>query len=216
MAKRKTGSRAKKRNSNKGERNRNKSQNKKRSVKKSNKFLMKAFWSVVLLLTTIIFLIAIGFFAKAFVLIEDKDTVELDYFIKDGEYRGVEVHTYVCHDEYLSDKGYNQEFSCDINGFYSGKSIYLNLQNKTNANIIKTLYHEYGHYLWYEVFSEEDRNRYNLIFISSDSFVTGYSLTGGVKEDWAETYEGYLTGSEEITNQRLSFINSMKIKYDEF
>ena len=80
---------------------------------------MKIFWSVLLLVTTIGFLAALGLFAKAFVLDEKKTSVDLDDFIKDGEYRGVQVHTYKCHDNYISDKGYSKDFSCNINGFYS-------------------------------------------------------------------------------------------------
>ena len=99
---------------------------------------------------------------------------------------------------------------------FNTKSYTFNLENRTNENVIRTMYHEYGHYLWYKVLSKEEREEYNLIFLSSDSFITEYSFEGGVKEDWAETYEEYLSGSEEISKSRLIFINKMKLKYDQF
>lgn len=64
---------------------------------------------------------------------------------------------------------------------------------RTPKEVVRTCAHEVGHYVWWEYLSEAERAEYETIYDASTRFVSDYAFTGGVDEDFAETYKASVT-----------------------
>jgi len=97
--------------------------------------------------------------------------------------------------------------------FYSNKTDTIYMYHdyfKNNKTGIKTLWHEYGHHIWFRILNNSERQEYSQIYENSTLFVSKYALEGGCKEDFAESYAYYKTGTKEVPKEKLNFIIRIK------
>ena len=98
---------------------------------------------------------------------------------------------------------------------YKSKKIQVIKSRLTNTSAdLEGLFHEYGHYIWFEVLTDEEREIYTSICRGSIEFQSIYSIEGGTLEDFAEAYRFYmLYPGGRLPDDRTHFMNKMKNKY---
>lgn len=134
-------------------------------------------------------------------------------YLETGRFKEVKVVIYS--EGELTDE-FNENLLAESNGFYSTskKTIYLN-ENKltyTGKDFFR-LYHEYGHYIYYEVIDDEEREEYQEIFEESEYFVRTYGIEDGVYEDFADTYAMYLINRDKIETIKYNYFNRLNQRY---
>lgn len=143
--------------------------------------------------------------------------ISLDDYLQNDRYRGVRVYRYDCHDEQLQKWSYGRNFTCRVNGFYDvADIIFLNTHNRTDGDVLTTLFHEYGHHLWRKVLSDEDKALYREVYLDEARFASDYALTGGLEEDFAESYKARMLYPENLPSGKADFFLQMLEKYHEF
>ena len=91
------------------------------------------------------------------------------------------------------------------------KTIYLNNAIQQDKSVMELLWHEYGHNLWYEKLTQEQRDSYKTIYQEAELFPTKYSIKGGVKEDFAESFAYYMLGRyNQIPDDRQAYIVKLR------
>ena len=76
---------------------------------------------------------------------------------------------------------------------------------------IKNLWHEYGHYVWFEILNKTQRETYKQIYQKSTKYPTQYALEGGVKEDFAESFAYYMLGKyNQLPDDRKEYIIKLR------
>lgn len=187
----------------------------KKTNSKLNKKTKLFIFSLIIITVIAIVSVTFGYAARGWDIEEKNRIIALDAYLDDGKFRGVEVHEYQCWNKNLEEMGISKNFSCSSPGFYTNAMIFINTENSTPYKMKRTLFHEYGHYVWYNVFTDNDREEYKNIYLSANTYVSYYALEAGVHEDWAETYEAYMIGFEDIPPRRMQFIMNMKMQYPE-
>jgi len=71
--------------------------------------------------------------------------------------------------------------------FIYNKNIAIYTKGMSPYQTMETAIHEIGHYVWYEYLSDNLREKYKIIYVNSDDFVTSYAKSD-VEEDFAETF----------------------------
>lgn len=90
------------------------------------------------------------------------------------------------------------------------------INNRSNCNNrIGTLYHEYGHHIYYYIITDEQRTEYCQIFNNSDVVVSEYALMGGgCREDFAESYMYFQLDTKPLDFSREQFFRKLIEDYN--
>ena len=96
----------------------------------------------------------------------------------------------------------------NTSGLYNPATTNIKIFSKGRRphNVIRTAYHEVGHYVWYEWLSYSIRKEYRDIFNQTTEWVSDYAKTE-VDEDFAETYMEYALNVE-IPSDRKEFFET--------
>lgn len=125
--------------------------------------------------------------------VTEKNSIELfDYYMNNNTmFKNVTVN--IIYDE-------NAEFC----GRYLHSEQIILINNKSDCNNrIGTLYHEYGHHIYYYIITDDQRAEYCQIFNNSDIVVSEYALMGGgCREDFAESYMYFQLDTKPLDFQR--------------
>lgn len=86
----------------------------------------------------------------------------------------------------------------DVDGVYESRPDRMALRLPPEHGIdMFTFAHEYGHYVWFQLFSDDDRRRYEVLYKrrrAAGRLVTRYAETG-VEEGFAEAFSFYVAQS---------------------
>jgi hypothetical protein len=168
----------------------------------------------VLLIAVAIFSVSTGFALRGWYdeNISGKP-IELEEYLENGEFRGVKVNMY---DKNSKIEGYSEEYLEACAMFYQKKSqtIYVNRDKLAGTGKdLENLYHEYGHYLWEEVLSKNDRDDYIRVWKSTGTYTSVYAMTDGASEDFAESYSAYLVDTDKLHSKKYNFMNKLSHNY---
>ena len=82
--------------------------------------------------------------------------------------------------------------------------------NLIKGSLMRCLWHEYGHFIWYEKLNTTERYNYITIYEKAEEIVTPYALEGGVEEDFAETVAYYkLQKFNQIPKERKTYMSNL-------
>ena len=81
-----------------------------------------------------------------------------------------------------------------------------------SPRLIDTLYHEYGHYIWFDIISEEEKDQWKDI-ISTRGSLNEYGSTN-TEEDWSEYFTTFFKDKEAFQIERYCEY-SLKYKNEE-
>lgn len=85
--------------------------------------------------------------------------------------------------------------------------------DQTPAALMSTVLHEYGHYVYWDVMSRQERAGWNLISNQSTEFVSDYARTDA-KEDFAETFMAGITctySTEGLPEAKAAYIQEFAV-----
>lgn len=125
----------------------------------------------------------------------------IDTIKEKGEFRGVKVVFEPRKNSYCA--GYRPDTQTIVLYEEEGKCL----------DTIRYLFHEYGHYIYRQILSEDEIERYCSIFEKSDYFVTLYAIERGCEEDFAESYSYLMLNENRLDNERKIFFYDMRRKY---
>lgn len=92
-------------------------------------------------------------------------------------------------------------------GFYNERSQKITVLGGVNPpkELMKTALHEIGHYVWYELFTDIERDKYDIIMLNN-TYLTAYSnQTQDPSEDFAEAYSIYFTNETKLPSDRQEY-----------
>ncbi|MFO7881180.1 MAG: hypothetical protein R6U52_01415 [Kosmotogaceae bacterium] len=143
-------------------------------------------------------------------LIQGDTQLDIYEYLEDFGFNGVAVrldyNTNPPHHEHLDTKAGERR----VTAYYSPTAKLIVLHpDRISGSPIKTLWHEYAHYIWSEELSPEQMAEYQQIYINSITFPTPYSLEGGLEEDFTETVESYKTEVPNLDKNRISFMHKI-------
>lgn len=94
----------------------------------------------------------------------------------------------------------------------SNKTIIINRQENCNKPL-KTLYHEYAHYIHFEILTNDEYAQYCEIYESSLEFPSVYAIETGCFEDFAESYAMYRLIPSRIDIKRYNYFGNLINEY---
>jgi hypothetical protein len=124
-----------------------------------------------------------------------------EHLTKDGTFKGVNI-TIINRDVEYCGKYYIES-----------KRIDINMHDKCLHNILRVLYHEYAHYIYYEIITAEEVTEYCEIYESSIEFPTVYAFETGCGEDFAESYSYWRTLHSKIDIERINYFKRILNEY---
>jgi len=146
---------------------------------------------------------------------EKSDYMRLKDMLENDGFKGVEVILYNSSQNLtVHDLTYHADYLAKINGLYFPCSDVIYMEDKMPeraGEMIRTLFHEYGHHIWYQVMNESERDVYMGIYNSTDGFASTYALEGGPEEDFAESYEAYMM-SDPLPASKYNFMRDVRRK----
>ena len=148
-------------------------------------------------------------YAKEFNSIVYEDNQALKEKVSSDGFKGVTVK--VLSEQKFSELSTAENSSALYNPY--DDTIYTSEKLYSTSAALKSLYHEFGHHVWWKILSDSEQSGYCSIYENEAEFVSTYAMQGGCDEDFAESYAYYMLGKYVPDRRSSYFVSILEKKY---